>query len=98
VSDLSKTLSRTSSIGTLKRSLSFISNVAKVERKPFRFLEMLSFLSFRQFMYIRQDGIFYLKLRDEKSDEWCTLRIAAETTIELAENLMQTLCTLVSYF
>lgn len=43
-------------------------------------------------MYIRQDGLFYLKLRDEMSDEMCALKIAEDTTVDTACNLMETLC------
>lgn len=92
ITDLPRTLSRSGSISTLKRSLSFISNISKPERKPFKFIEALQFISFRQFMFIRQDGLFYLKMRDNYSDELCALKITGETTIETAVNFMQTLC------
>ncbi|KAI6192138.1 Protein ECT2 [Aphelenchoides bicaudatus] len=96
INDLPRTLSRSSSISTLKRSLSFISNSVKNERKPFKFIEALSFNSFRDFMYIRQDGLFYVKMRDSMDEGQVTLRIASDTTVELATNFMHSLCDLIN--
>lgn len=86
---------RSGSVSTLKRSISFISNIAKIDRKPFKFLEIKFFTSFRQFMFDQEFGLFFLKLRDEMADEWSALRVAADTTFDIANDLLEQLCNLV---
>jgi len=90
VSDFSK-LNRSGSVSTLKRSLSFLTTM-KQDRKPFKFMVALCFSGFRELFYTKPDGLFYLKLRDDKSDEMTTVRVSGETTFEIAMDLLENLC------
>jgi hypothetical protein len=80
---------------TLQRNLSFMS-MSKRERKPFKFLEALRFPSFRMFFYTYGDGMFYLKMRDEMYEEMCSFRITGETSMPIAKDFFENMCTLVS--
>ncbi|KAI6209920.1 Protein ECT2 [Aphelenchoides besseyi] len=82
--------------GTLQRSNSILNFVKPSTRKPFNHLELLRFPDFRSLMYLEEEGIFFVKIRDVQAEEYNAFQIAGDTTIDRACDFFRKLCEFVN--
>ncbi|KAI6210017.1 Protein ECT2 [Aphelenchoides besseyi] len=78
--------------GTLQRNNSILNFVKPGTRKPFNHLELLRFPDFRSLMFLEEEGIFFVKIRDVQAEEYNAFQIAGDTTTDNASNFFTKLC------
>ncbi|KAI6231791.1 Protein ECT2 [Aphelenchoides besseyi] len=78
--------------GTFQRNTSFFNVVKAGGRKPFAHLELLRFPDFRSLMFLEEEGLFFVKVRDKEAEEINAFQIAGDTTTDNASNFFTKLC------
>ncbi|KAI6230333.1 Protein ECT2 [Aphelenchoides fujianensis] len=98
------TLSRTgtfnrsgnNSFGTLQRTTSIMSFMKHRERKPYSHMAIIRFPDVRELTYLREDGIFFVRLRGQMSEECTALQIAGDTAVDDAVFFFNEVCKMIN--
>ncbi|CAD5230799.1 unnamed protein product [Bursaphelenchus okinawaensis] len=95
-SHLNMSMSMMGNRSTLGRTSSFLGSIRHPPKKPFRYVDGLMFMAFRLFLATQDKGVFFIKIRDQKADEFCAFQVAGETDVREATTFFNDLVHLIN--